>query len=132
MNVPLLLAVKEAILAEPLRINMDGWVFDSNDQIREGQVPPCGTVACIAGWAFSIINRLDKDALYEQFNSDTAAEMLDVSNEYPAREAQRLFHVSGWPERFVRAIVGHKPGTPEYAQVVADRIDHFIATEGRE
>src|SRR5438105_274495 len=45
MNKDLLLKVKEAILAEPIRFNMGSWVSITDVWA------PCGTTACIAGFA---------------------------------------------------------------------------------
>jgi len=57
-------------------------------------------------------------------------------------QAKRLFFSDQWPEQFaddcgrLRASIDAtdrlSPGTPEYAKRVAERIEHFIATKGRE
>jgi hypothetical protein len=48
LNVALARKVKRHILAEPKRLNMSFWMGDVIGNIG---VPPCGTQACIAGWA---------------------------------------------------------------------------------
>ena len=48
LNVALAMKVKKHILAEPKRLNMSFWICDVTGII---DAPPCGTQACIAGWA---------------------------------------------------------------------------------
>jgi len=49
MNVDLLLKVRAAILEEPKRIDMEAWSETKKNSCRE--LPKCGAVACISGWA---------------------------------------------------------------------------------
>ena len=47
VNVKLLKKVRKLIAEEPKRLNMGLW----GSQLRRGRSrPPCGTVACLAGW----------------------------------------------------------------------------------
>src|ERR1700726_2874983 len=48
LNVALAMKVKKHILAEPKRLNMSFWMGNVTGDI---DAPPCGTQACIAGWA---------------------------------------------------------------------------------
>lgn len=114
MNVELLGKIKDLILAEPEKLNMDHWT----------PVERCGTACCIAGWACVLGGVTRTRAIY---TADTARELLGLNFE----DSQRLFFPDGWPKQF----------TPEEddfeynvitAEQAANRIDHFIATEGRE
>jgi hypothetical protein len=49
VNVELLKKIKEHILEEPRRLHMDNFVC--RVPVDSPKNPPCGTVACIAGWA---------------------------------------------------------------------------------
>lgn len=162
MNVELLRKVQKAILEEPLRINMDNWAFTPGEQELMDQTPRCGTVGCIAGWTIAIqFNLFDSDgddtlADYGGCYEMAAMSELGLSNV----QSNRLFYPHLWPEKFRLALdirrgegdhdpkyphssrlispggslweIGKRAGTPEYAQIVADRIEHFIQTEGEE
>jgi hypothetical protein len=45
-------------------------------------------------------------------------------------EQRRLYFSNRWPDEFLDRLVDAVEQTPEYAQVVADRIDFFIETNG--
>jgi hypothetical protein len=118
MNVELLQQVKQAILAEPDKFRMDRW--------------SCGTAHCIAGWACLL---RDIPIVEGDFTTET------VSGEYPGlvasklldlrgRAADKLFYTFGWPSRFRAPYLGAT--RRERAEIAAERIDHFIATDGRE
>jgi hypothetical protein len=53
---------------------------------------------------------------------------LDITLE----QAGRLFYLVEWPDDLYFKIKDTILQSTEYAQVVAERIDRFIATEGRE
>lgn len=127
MNVELLQKIKQAILEEPRRIDMTSWALHP---LSVENPPACNTVACIAGWAVALTNNLRGKALsgFEDGIEYTAEKYLDLP--YPF--SRRLFYMSRWPRTFQERLIYLSPRTPEYARVVADRIDHFIATEGRE
>jgi len=124
MNVELLQRVKEYILAEPAKFDMAS--FECNH--------PCGTTRCIGGTAYILAHPKMKTIFHIP---------LTTSNLYPGQheleltedEANRLFMITDWPEEFrsYRYEDGEywdeSYATPEQA---AARIDHFIATEGRE
>ena len=119
MNANLLLKVRDHILADPEHFAMRSFVERTK----------CGTVCCIAGWAVAL-------------NDDGADHLPDFTDKYIAERAQellevgceRLFYPMNWPFQFkqmyVRALLSRdKVGL---ATVAADRINHFIATKGRE
>ena len=139
----LLRRVKKHILEEPRRLNMDtlGCRVYSEDG------PPCGTVACIAGWTAVLTKKQlpaqdDVDGWRELLCNawEKATQKLGLSQE----ESQRLFAEprfygnknydygeNTWPTRFaVRYLKAERSETR--ARVTAERIEHFIATNGAE
>lgn len=155
MNTELLRKVQKAILEEPARINMDGWLYDVTtaddleaflDDVRdydeEGNVsfdppiPPCGTVGCIAGWTYHLegLPRPEKWINYNAENGEfkptlevVAAERLGLS----AKQAATLFYPDRWPIDLSDRLYANTPGSPEYAKVVSDVIDRFIEQGGK-
>jgi hypothetical protein len=124
MNTELLLRVKAAILEEPNKFDMGMWFEDA----------ACGTTACIAGWSVALSENL-KD-LRDGFSfwgkldgtiSGHAAKAIGVDE----LTADKLFYTNNWPEDLER-LFNNAHSTEERAKVAADRIDHFISTEGRE
>lgn len=123
MNTELLLKVKAAILAEPLKFDMCWWFLESDDS-------PCGTAACIAGHAVAIDQKFK--TLKRGLKMNDEVESL-AKNALMLTEVQsfRLFGVGYWPPEFEQKyFVANTP--QEMAKVAADRIDHFIATDGEE
>jgi len=137
MNFAPLEEVKRLITAEPRRIEMLDW-------ISRNEYTPCGTVACIAGWLsiLAIRNQLkiseaSEDWVYEAHNGlekslsssqSLANEMLEASEE----ETDKLFFTSRWPNSFYTQYTRAWPDPAMRAQVVCERIDHFIKTDGKE
>lgn len=135
MNVEILRRVQRLFKRSPEVLDMGSWVGE-----REG----CGTVGCIAGWVCILdshgkrVRHLKGREPWEiSSTARTRAEKLlglspnDVDGLFHTA-AYRLFYRHAWPGEFERRISALEPGTAEYAKVVCDRIDHFIATEGRE
>lgn len=51
VNVKLLKKVRKLIAEEPKRLEMATWGFNKSHWKAQGRdLPPCGTVACLAGW----------------------------------------------------------------------------------
>lgn len=134
MNVGLLLQVKDHILEEPRRLNMDILFLNLREEdiwFYDLPAPPCNTVGCIAGFAAALSGTRDLTS----YQGGMAA--LGLTRE----EAERLFteprHWNNmcfryhWPEDYARAYLAATNPTGR-AQATAARIDHFIATEGRE
>lgn len=133
MNVELLQQVKQRILAEPEHFDMDYWVAET-----------CGTVCCIGGWAARLSGFVHISADGETWfptakgrralrdrgcfddDPDVFAAALELED-----DGATLFHVEAWPadlaDRYASANSYFKR-----AQIAAERIDRFIATEGRE
>lgn len=118
MNVKLLRKVKKHILEEPKRLMMGDWVTETKKS-------PCGTAACIGGWAVILSGkyRANMDAGDVQ---EEAKELLDVEG----MESTRLFGPVWWPAKFRGGCADD--GEEITAKIAAKRIDHFIKTEGRE
>lgn len=143
MNVELLRKVKEHILDEPQRLDMSMF-----GQRTEGEMaPPCGTTACIAGWAvilsdpklFTVDIEEFDDVLSDAYK--TGRELLRIT----PGQARRLFFVGGWPLTFKEKMryldMSDYDGTygtaglavlKARAAVAAERIDYFIATDGND
>lgn len=139
MNVKLLEKVKAAILAEPAQFLMTTWFADSDDDYsyrpydRARKVPNCGTAACIAGWALTIGRRYRNPRNAASRLGREGSIGLDAARAIgvPYRFAQMLFIVSYWPHAFKER--WSMASTPlQRARVAAQRIDRFIATDGRE
>ncbi len=148
MNKELLERVAQHIEAEPRRLQMSSWVEASPKS-------PCGTTACIAGWAV-LLTAPDFDAALDVARTPTLDdEGADDSWAHEARvlrtvgrededfdqagrellgidrqQADRLFYMIGWPAEFVSGYDGRNAA--EAARIAAARIRHFIATDGAE
>lgn len=123
------------ILDEPRRFSMGTFVTNDDTHIQH---PPCGTVACIAGWAVIEHDRArgkSGSIRVTQKYADgvlsfgaKAAEVLGLDEQ----QAGRLFYTGNWPERFYDEYYEFAPGSLGRAKVAAERLDHFIATGGEE
>lgn len=87
------------------------------DYGQEQQFAPCGTAACIAGWA-NILSGHNPAT-----DSDAAAVFIGIENEYK----WSLFQVCDWPEQFRLKYYSAKLPR-ERAKIAAARIDHLIET----
>lgn len=131
MNKDLLIRVRDHILAEPRRLNMSHWtqsakpgdvVFSgyevrigSESKISKKDAPPCGTVACIAGWAGELSGNPVSDG-------GDGRRILRLT---PA-QAEELFYPDEWPGNAYSNYRNAK-GPDERAAIVASVIDDFIA-----
>lgn len=142
MNKELLLRVKAHILEEPRRLNMSNWIdsgepgtpiaFDFEDDanwqdlhvLTPEEAPPCGTVACIAGW--SCILGMDAPAKEIAKNhrvEGSARQLLDIS----PLQKEELFYPYNWPNPADYEEYRTCGNAQQRAQVVARVIDAFIA-----
>lgn len=138
--VALLKRIKRHILAKPERFDMQDW-----GRPNDGETP-CGTAACIAGWAVILSSKdpqkfyraakldqkdIDKGVddtrpsrlaklLHGPNNSafDKAQKLLGLSDE----QAGDLFYQGRWPEQFRGGLHSN------LAKRAAKRIDHLIET----
>lgn len=127
LNVKLLRKIQKHILQEPKRYDQNVWFERKNPQ-HDPSFAPCGTMACIGGWAQSLSSKrglvepsFDKARRLLGLECDQAARLLDsVSQSYCA-----------WPAKFSKAYLKAKTRAGK-ARVAVRRIDHFIATKGAE
>lgn len=131
MNVELLEQVKARILAEPEHFRMDTW--------------SCGTAHCIGGWAIAlkglvVVNPRAVHGCYQDVvvygetlsAMSVATELLDLDNAADGiTEAERLFITEYWPGVF-EAAYRNAETREERAQIAAERIDLFVASNGAE
>lgn len=119
MNTELLLQVKEKILQEPENFGMRCW--DGENSLGE----KCGTAHCIGGWGMFLLGcpcNWSIEQLRKAFNVPDGTGI------------DRLFVVDRWPQQFREAYDAARENKDlrVCAKIAAKRIDHFIATEGRE
>lgn len=134
LNVKLLRLIQKHITEEPRRFFMSGIRFQAHDKERwrdfamncvndlSLSMPPCGTAACIAGWALLLSDCDAGEGL------DTAASLLGIPQmESGHRDYDSLFLDSSWPEPFKSKWKNAK--TPKTrAKIACARIDHLIET----
>jgi hypothetical protein len=113
------------------------------------EIPNCGTAACIAGWAETLMKF---DTRKKSKKRARPSEMESISSVLLAEKLgfdvymnNRLFYVRSWPQQFQSKIpsasktncvdIGRRFDSlpPEIrAKIAAERIDHFLATDGKE
>jgi len=142
MNIEMLNRVKQTILDEPRKLDMNVFLKRYPDEMlgRAEDFTPCGTHACIAGWA-CILDIMDKRGItVEEISRDTIRNKDDYENEYGKAgkilainrvEQYKLFYLEDWPSEFTKRYDDSKTAQ-ERAEVTAQRIEHFIATDGKE
>lgn len=111
MNTELLLRVKAQILKDPKHFDMSDWEEKTD----------CGTCRCISGWAVALSGN-------SSLEPNQGHIPLELSGD---DQRERLFFNDNWPHKFQQAY-GEGIYASDRAQAAADRIDHFIATEGAE
>lgn len=120
--IELLQAARDAILAHPERYNQD-----------IGCIPRITGCGCILGW---VVELSEMDHLSMSMTLE-AERCLRIS----CKQVNKLFSTTNWPSKiyyrwldatYAQDSMERRHGTVEQAQIAADRIDHFIATDGRE
>lgn len=132
MNKELLERVKQHILEEPKRLKMGSWGRRVNP--LNSDYPACGTVGCIGGWSIFLA-----EPKWLTANAGELIQYCEVELPSDARrllelerdQAARLFCTDEWPEGFHEQY-NDAVTYVDRARITAARIDHFIATEGRE
>jgi len=123
---------------------MGDWINPNRYQMHshDPSLPPCGTAACIGGFA----NILTKSKLKSWRPSDWKRSATYVSSQLNATdiyiramdllelsedEGDRLFSLDNWPCKFLDR---YKTANTPWAagMVVISRIKHFIKTKGEE
>lgn len=108
---------------------MDKWVSTPR---KSKNAPPCGTVACIAGWAAVLSQQQGGETIREVASrlwnaADTGGDALEI--DYDGQN--RLFYTCDWPSKFREQYDAAKTPTAR-ARVTVARIEHFIKTKGAE
>jgi hypothetical protein len=139
MNIEKLEALKERIKRESMHFDMSLWFKNHSTLANKLIDPACGTAACLAGHAC-----LNEGYLHDPYGytCNVLVNGAPKSAEATARhilglthtEGDRLFFTSSWPFRFRTRYkeMRDQKNFRGMAQAACDRIDHFIATEGRE
>jgi hypothetical protein len=124
MNVKLLEQVAAMIEKYSENFYMGAWTIGT--LVADKQVAPdCKTTGCIAGWAIAIVDGAADGQQYDTFAfREKATDYLHLSD----AQAERLFYLDCWPDRFTEDYAR----APKRGQIAAERIRHFIATNGAE
>ena len=119
LNVELLQRVKAHILEEPRRLEMYTWIDAAPEH---PDAPPCGAVACIAGWTCILAG--DPEPI------STRRRAMDLLG-LDFLHSEVLFFVDHWPADLARK---HKAAWTNEARAAAaaERIDRFIAEHGEQ
>lgn len=137
MNVELLKKVRDYIVKHPNRFVMDAYLFTpENSGIKNGfeaddgefiNFDKCGTAACIAGWT-CLIKEEEVVKISGNFPFHGAGrDHLELTED----QAGRLFYTDDWPEPY-RGNYQDADDQSARSRIAAARIDHFIATDGKE
>lgn len=127
LNIERLRTVQQHILEEPRRLNMDHWIQLRRPNNSILDFPPCGTVACIAGWTYILFQERNVRNAEINFSQFRAAELLGL--DIDEDEEYYLFYPDKWlredlADRYRKAT----SGSQEAAQAVSDYIDYVIET----
>ncbi len=119
--------VNEAILDEPRRMNMDRFVFRKDEVEAMKQDPPCGTVACYAGWTVALAKKWDYKKLWEHRNEIEfeAGKLLGLPSTDGVTD-NSLFYVNQWPTAVQDKLLSTEPGTKQYAKIVVDYVKKYF------
>lgn len=127
----LLNRVKQHILEEPNRLDMDTWLHHDTPGARyvsggsTQTVPDCGTVGCIAGWVAVLTAPVQPVSLWD-LSVTKAAQQIGWTS---PRHDPWLFYVSRWPEELEDAY-DHAQTPKERAEATAMAIDRYIELDG--
>lgn len=129
LNVPLLREIQRIIRLEPKKVNMNNWKLRGHSLKGTSlQVPPCGTVCCIAGWVVELTPRVI-EGFFEGVIETQALEILGIAN--PAWKECELFYPAAWPDNLYERLYRTQLQTPAYVEVVCEAIDRFIEGGGK-
>ena len=126
-TVRMLRKVQKFLMEEPKRFNMYEGIADSLGLRGQLDQPPCGTACCIAGAMFIIDTGMPLNR-----TSVSWTKVLDsVVKKYFKSNWSALFYTDNWPMLYRIAYANTKIPL-ERACIGVARIEHFIATDGRE
>jgi hypothetical protein len=137
-NIELFNLVKQVILEEPLRANINSWRRTGSSITLNA--PPCGTVGCIAGWADTLHQiqtqgyQPTNQVIRDMFGNESGiCETTEVAPKaikalrLTLWEAHVLFDPACWPYKWRVLINRTTPQTQEHAHVIVRAIDAFLA-----
>lgn len=134
LNKKLIRKIIKHIEAEPKRLNMNEWAM--KDSSRSG--PPCGTTACVAGWALLLdkpaaerrkIMAMDDDkferALFGRTSNilQMGAKKLGID----AGGAWKVFFSDQWPEPFYSDFT-NATTKKKRTKITIARLEHLMET----
>lgn len=133
----LMKAVNRAILKEPRRLDMGGWISAFRDKaaaraaIDTNQAPACGTVCCYAGWVKVIATGTNAGDRSETFALRTlSGSLFDSESNYNERLSRELADAFMMTSPSVRGSAGVriylKSGTRLYARTVVARFRQIM------
>jgi hypothetical protein len=126
INFRLLRKIQNHIMEEPRRVVMSRLALKEGEFTKfiedaPKKFAPCGTAACIAGWALILSGEKPFTLNESGLGAESAQELLGLNG----NEQTSLFHLWAWPETFSEKY--HKAKFPKQrAKIVSDRIDYFI------
>lgn len=136
--------INKAILTEPRRLNMSGWLvaFQNKATARiyqGGRSPSCGTVGCYAGWCTLLkavtLLKTGHDAYHVQDGTETfALNTLSGPYEYGPTDRGKLrnalltefLNTEATVTRPNGQLVTIRPGTTQYAKIVVKRFENIM------
>lgn len=139
LNIGLLKKIREKIITTPV-------AYDQSVYARREETSPCGTAACIAGWACVLSGAMDTKELRRRERSnpylfetiastarwhlgltEDEAEILFTEN--PAGMGRRFTEdddrIGGWPAPFNEQ---WREGDKPSSEIAVDYLDHIIET----
>lgn len=125
INTELLEQISDYILRHPDELAMDSW-SDIPGTIK--RFFGCGTTRCIAGTAMFLAQQNGADIPNSASTPGMAQQLLGLT----FAQAERLFYLQNWPSEYRNAYAPGRKYSDTAAWVTAQRIKHFIATNGEE
>lgn len=121
---------------EPRRVHMHTWLkrFTKRQIKKDDDLPPCGTVACVAGTIVLVAGNKTQKKTHGDNVGEVAAGILGLPYSewqqgldehgfpggYADSDLRNLFLPSYWPQKWRVKLWKERQGEPEYAAVVAD------------
>jgi hypothetical protein len=127
LNRKLFLRIKKHILEEPKRFNMDIYIYKTTNTLSQDN-PPCGTVACIAGWSNILGDNIDVKTLSFPYFIDQEVETKRLGLKLDEDFSSSVFFVKQWPTQWKTKYDG-AISIQEKAEVAADFIDYILEHE---
>lgn len=127
LNIELLKQVRDKIATTPQAYNQETWGQPS-------AAAPCGTAACIAGWACILSGAMTPEKLYDLGETRHWERIEGVAQDklgLTLDEADTLFNGEPeikWPGAFADLWIDSYGDQLQQAQVAVEYLDHIIET----